>query len=112
MIYAYNASNIAGHTKKVTVNALTLFTFSVGNIVGTQVFLSKDAPEYIPGKIVIMVMFTAQIFLSLLLRRVNIRMNIQKVAGLKVLAEQNGWDEQRILREREKHAFLDLTDKQ
>lgn len=30
IIYAYNASNIAGHSKKVTANAFTLVCFAVG----------------------------------------------------------------------------------
>lgn len=44
ILYAYNASNTAGHTKKVTVNAMTLSAFSLGNIIGTETFLPKDAP--------------------------------------------------------------------
>ncbi len=112
MVYAYNASNIGGHTKKVTVNAITLFTFSIGNVVGTQIFPSGDAPKYVPGKIAIMVLFTAQIFLSLLLRWTNIRANREKLDKLSTLAEQNEWDETRIQKERERHAFADLTDKE
>ena len=36
LLLAWNASNIAGHTKKVTANAITLVAFAVGNILGTQ----------------------------------------------------------------------------
>jgi MFS transporter, ACS family, allantoate permease len=32
LLLAWNASNIAGHSKKVTANALTLVGFCVGNI--------------------------------------------------------------------------------
>ena len=44
ILYAYNASNTSGHTKKVTVNAMTLSAFSLGNVIGTETFLPKDAP--------------------------------------------------------------------
>lgn len=45
LLYAYNASNTSGHTKKVTINAMTLASFGLGNIVGTETFLPKDAPS-------------------------------------------------------------------
>lgn len=50
-VYAWNASNTSGHTKKVTINALTFVAFALGNITGTEIFPPKDAPNYIPGKI-------------------------------------------------------------
>ncbi|KAI0069066.1 MFS general substrate transporter [Artomyces pyxidatus] len=57
-VYAWNASNTSGHTRKITINAMTLAMFGVGNIVGTEIFIPKDAPAYIPGKIAIMVLLT------------------------------------------------------
>lgn len=40
------------------------------------------------------------------------RMNEKKRDGIRALKESNGWSEEDVRREREKHAFLDLTDKQ
>ncbi|KAJ7228739.1 MFS general substrate transporter [Mycena pura] len=111
-IYAYNASNTSGHTKKSTVNSLTLVSFAVGNIIGTQIFQPSDAPEYIPGKIAIMVLLTAQLVLSLLIRWINLRLNVKKRAKLAEIKQQNGWSDADVQRERDKHAFSDLTDKQ
>ncbi|KAF8897463.1 MFS general substrate transporter [Infundibulicybe gibba] len=88
-IYAYNASNTSGHTKKSTVNAMTLAAFSIGNIIGTEIFQPKDAPDYIPGKIAIM-----------------------KQAQIAEVKARYGWTNVDIQREREKHAFADLTDKE
>ncbi|KAL9583693.1 MAG: hypothetical protein Q9212_002559 [Teloschistes hypoglaucus] len=51
LLLAWNASNIAGHSKKVTANALTLVTFAVGNILGTQTFQQKEAPGYKSGRL-------------------------------------------------------------
>ncbi|KAF8211189.1 MFS general substrate transporter [Mycena galopus ATCC 62051] len=111
-IYAYNASNTSGHTKKSTVNAMTLVAFAVGNIVGTEIFQPSDAPAYIPGKIAIMVLLTVQLGVSVLLRWINLRLNIKKQAKLAELKARNGWSDADVQREREKHAFADLTDKQ
>ncbi|KAJ7276323.1 MFS general substrate transporter [Mycena haematopus] len=96
-IYAYNASNTSGNTKKSTVNAMTL---------------PSDAPLYIPGKIVILVLLTAELVVSLLLRWVNLRLNVKKHAKLAELKARNGWSDADVQREREKYAFADLTDKQ
>lgn len=131
MIYAYNSSNTAGHSKKVrpdlvsyhsrcvltvvmqtTINALTLTFFSVGNIVGTEIFQPKDAPDYIPGKAAIMILLTLQMILALALRSINIRLNAKKRRVLADEARRRGWSDEDIKRERDKSAFLDLTDKQ
>ena len=111
-VYAYNASNTGGHTKKSTINALTLVSFSIGNIVGTEIFLPKDAPAYIPGKVAIMVLLTVQLGVCFLLRWVNLRLNKQKRAHIEGLKARNGWSDADVQNERDRHAFADLTDKQ
>ncbi|KAF9247229.1 MFS general substrate transporter [Melanogaster broomeanus] len=111
-IYAYNASNTSGHTKKVTINAMTMATFSVGNIIGTEIFQPQDAPGYIPGKTAIMVILIVQIGVSFLLRWVNVRLNKQRKQKLAEETARRGWTDADVQRERERHAFADLTDKQ
>ncbi|KAG2118826.1 MFS general substrate transporter [Suillus discolor] len=111
-IYAYNASNTGGHTKKVTINAMTMATFSIGNIIGTEIFQPKDAPAYIPGKTAIMVLLIVQLFVSFLLRWINIRLNRKRKAHLADLKAQRGWTDDDVQKERERHAFADLTDRQ
>jgi len=111
-IYAYNASNTSGHTKKSTINAMTLVSFSIGNIIGTEIFLPKDAPDYIPGKIAIMVLLTVQLAVSMLLRWINIRLNVKKRAKIAEEKARRGWTDADIQRERDRHAFADLTDKE
>ncbi|KAH0840015.1 MFS general substrate transporter [Lanmaoa asiatica] len=111
-IYAYNASNTSGHTKKVTINAMTMATFSIGNIIGTEIFQPKDAPAYIPGKIAIMVLLSVQLFVSYTLRWINIHLNKQRQKKLAEETARHGWSDADVQRERERHAFADLTDKQ
>lgn len=48
-------SNVAGHTKKITVNALYLVGYSVGNLIGPQTFISSQAPQYRGGQIAMVV---------------------------------------------------------
>ncbi|KAK7744108.1 Allantoate permease [Cytospora paraplurivora] len=56
------STNVAGWTKKTTVAAMYLIGYCVGNIIGPQVFRAKDAPQYRPAEITIVVCF----FVSLL----------------------------------------------
>ncbi|GJE84701.1 MFS general substrate transporter [Phanerochaete sordida] len=111
-IYAYNASNTSGHTKKNTINAMTLVSFGAGNIIGTEIFQPKDAPNYIPGKISILVLLTVQLFICYLLRGINMYMNKKKLARLAEEKARRGWSDEDVQKERERHAFMDLTDKQ
>ena len=110
LCYAWNASNTGGHTKKVTVNAFTLFTFGVGSVVGTYIFLPRDAPGYIPGKVAIVVLTAVLMMCCVAMAYINVRRNRQKKQALDRLIAENGWTEQDVEREREKAAFLDLTD--
>lgn len=112
LCYAWNASNVAGHTKKVTVNSFTLFTFGAGSVVGTYIFLPKDAPGYIPGKAAIVVLTAIMMFCCAIMAWINVRLNKQKKVALAKLVEEKGWSEEDVEREREKAAFLDLTDKE
>lgn len=112
LCYAWNASNVAGHTKKVTVNAFTLFTFGVGSVVGTYIFLPRDAPGYISGKAAVVVLTAVMMFCCAVMAYINVRWNRQKKAALEKLIADNGWIEQDVEREREKAAFLDLTDRE
>ncbi|KAH9885664.1 MFS general substrate transporter [Xylariomycetidae sp. FL2044] len=42
-------SNVAGRTKRTLTSSFTFVGYCVGNMVGSQIFDSKDAPRYIPG---------------------------------------------------------------
>ena len=105
LLLAWNASNIAGHSKKVTANALTLVSFAVGNILGTQTFQNKEAPGYISGKISILATLSALCFAVLVLRFLNDRLNKRNA---RKLTEMND-DEKEALKE--KMAFADRTDR-
>ncbi|KZT24437.1 MFS general substrate transporter [Neolentinus lepideus HHB14362 ss-1] len=111
-IYAYNVGNISGYSKKVTVNALTLVSFSLGNIIGTETFQSRDAPNYIPGKLSIMILLAIEFFLCFLMRWINVRINRKRREALEERKRENEWSDEAIAKDKERHAFLDLTDKE
>ncbi|EJT97462.1 MFS general substrate transporter [Dacryopinax primogenitus] len=112
LCYAWNASNTGGHTKKVTVNSFTLFTFGVGSVVGTYIFLPANAPGYIQGKAAIVVLTAIMMFCGVAMAYVNVRWNREKRMQLEKLKQEKGWTEEDVEREREKAAFLDLTDRE
>jgi len=105
LLLAWNASNIAGHTKKVTINAMTMVSFATGNILGTQTFQAKQAPGYISGKISIIATLSALCFVIMILRWYNGMLN-KKNQG--ILAEMS---EDEKVELKEKMAFADQTDR-
>lgn len=42
-------ANTAGHTKKLTVNAMVFTSYCVANIIAPQLFISSEAPDYPTG---------------------------------------------------------------
>lgn len=105
LLLAWNASNIAGHTKKVTANALTMVNFCLGNILGAQTFQQKEAPGYISGKISIIATLGCLCCFILVLRFWNDRLNKR---NLRIL---EGMSEERKVDLKEKMAFADQTDR-
>jgi ACS family allantoate permease-like MFS transporter len=51
------SSNVAGSTKKTTVAALYLIGYCAGKIIGPQQFRPKDAPQYVPAEITVMICY-------------------------------------------------------
>jgi hypothetical protein len=102
LIYSLAAANFAGHTKKVTINAILLMSFCVGNIIGPLTFQpdGKTPPEYIPAKIAIMATGTvaalAMLVLLWALRRENTKRDREEMERPSAHVDDS--------------EFLDLTD--
>jgi ACS family allantoate permease-like MFS transporter len=84
---------------------MTLVSFALGNILGTQTFQAKQAPGYIFGKISIIANLSALCFMIFVLRWYNDRLN--KVNGKRLA----GMSEEEKEELREKMAFADQTDR-
>lgn len=52
----------------VTMNAVLLMSFCIGNIIGPLTFRAQDAPDYISAKITIVVTCAVAVVLTLVLR--------------------------------------------
>ncbi|CAN6625671.1 allantoate permease [Trichomonascus vanleenenianus] len=87
-LYLYNASpitfvcllscitsNTAGHTKKITVNAIFLIFYGVGNLIGPQTFIATQAPHYTGAKICMVVCAVICAIFMCILYYVNWRAN-------------------------------------
>lgn len=100
LLYSWVAANYAGHTKKVTMNAVLLMSFCLGNIIGPETFRKGDAPNYIPAKITIVVTVAVAICFTVVLRTYYVWENRRR-------------DRLQLgLEHRENQEFLDLTDKE
>jgi hypothetical protein len=51
VLFSWTFANTAGHTKKTTTTGMLFIGLCLGNIVGPQLYLSKEAPQYQTGLI-------------------------------------------------------------
>lgn len=97
--------NIAGQTKKNVVLTMSLIAWAAGNMIGPQVFQTKDAPRYRVGFTVHLAFYIAQILVFFALRVILMRRNAKKDADAKAQGRADG--EVNL-----DNAFDDMTDKQ
>lgn len=97
LLYSWVAANYAGHTKKVTMNAILLMSFCLGNIIGPLTFRQEDQPDFIPAKITIVVTCAFAAVMALVLRAYYTWMNKKR---------DREADHEHV----ENEEFLDLTD--
>jgi len=100
ILYSLAGANAAGHTKKVTMNAILLMSFCLGNILGPLTFRTEDEPDYIPAKIALVVTVAVAIVFAFLLRFYYSWENRRRDARHEGEVHQ------------ENSEFLDLTDRQ
>ncbi|KAJ7486956.1 major facilitator superfamily domain-containing protein [Mycena latifolia] len=81
LLFSLVTANIAGQTKRAAANALVTAAFCIGSIVGPQLFKPKDAPQYIPAKIVVLVSQLACACLAIVLRAYYTWQNKRKDAA-------------------------------
>ncbi|KAH7346010.1 major facilitator superfamily domain-containing protein [Pyrenochaeta sp. MPI-SDFR-AT-0127] len=96
MIISLITRNIAGQTKKGTTMTLVFIGWSVGNLIAPQIFQEKDAPRYLPGFLVHIVVYGVYIGLVVLTRVVLMAKNRRKDAVVSDISHEL--------------AFQDLTD--
>lgn len=62
--YQWLLTNTAGNTKRALVTAVLTIGFSIGSIIGPLTFQAKDAPQYQPAKISLVVTWAVSGVLS------------------------------------------------
>lgn len=72
------ASNVAGHTKKVTFNSFFLIGYCVGNLIGPQTFKGSEEPFYQTAKITMMCSAVLSLFFILCIWAVYVVRNWRK----------------------------------
>ncbi|KAK6974620.1 putative major facilitator superfamily transporter protein [Favolaschia claudopus] len=75
-------SNVAGRTKKTIISSATFLGYCLGNIVGSQIFKTADAPHYIPGIITCSICFGLNFLLVLAWRSYYVKENARRDAVL------------------------------
>ncbi|KAI1621236.1 major facilitator superfamily domain-containing protein [Exophiala viscosa] len=99
LLYSWVTANYAGHSKKITMNAILLMSFCLGNIIGPETFQDSDAPQYIPAKMTIVITLAIAIVITLgLAAMYHLENKRRDRAGYQEMPED--------------YQFLDLTDKQ
>lgn len=86
-------SNTAGRTKRTLTSSFTFVGYCVGNMTGSQIFKSTDAPRYVPGTIGCAVCFGLEFLLIVLWRLVYVFRNKRRERQLR---EQGISEEERI----------------
>ncbi|KAF3482997.1 uncharacterized protein GIQ15_02321 [Arthroderma uncinatum] len=100
LTYSLITANYAGHTKKVTMNAVILMAFCLGNILGPLTFRDEDAPQFIPAKVTIVITISITIVSIIALRFYYVYENRRREKRLEEGEVQNSAD------------FLDMTDRE
>ncbi|KAF2008826.1 major facilitator superfamily transporter [Aaosphaeria arxii CBS 175.79] len=68
MILSMSSGNVAGFTKKTTVNAMIFIAYCAGNIIGPQLFIETEAPGYSTGFLSMLICFGIGIVACFILR--------------------------------------------
>ena len=100
IMYSLAGANVAGHTKKVSMNAILLMSFCLGNILGPLAFRTEDEPDYIPAKIAIVVTISVAIVFTIGLRIYYVLENGRKDKNREGEIHQENFE------------FLDMTDRE
>lgn len=97
LILSVVTTNVAGYTKKTTVNALVLIAYCVGFLIGPQTF--RDPPYYSKAKYTILGVYCASLLCILALWWINWQENKRRdIEAAELPPQPTG------------HEFMDLTD--
>lgn len=82
------------------------------NVIGTFIFNKHDKPDYLPGKIAVLTLFALMLPTVSGMHFYTTYLNKKKATKLAALVEEKGWTPSDVERERDRAAFMDLTDRE
>ncbi|ORY25048.1 major facilitator superfamily domain-containing protein [Naematelia encephala] len=100
------SSNTAGKTKKSVVASMVFVAYCVGNMIGSQVFRTKDAPRYVKATIGISCCIGVEFFVLLFWRFYLVRENKRRDQAL----ADSGMTPQAAELEGAEFGYQDMTD--
>ncbi|ODN97332.1 hypothetical protein L198_03895 [Cryptococcus wingfieldii CBS 7118] len=104
--WALLSSNTAGRTKRSIISSMTFIAYCTGNIAGSQVMKSKDAPRYIPGTIAIAACMAAEFVVIIMWRIWLGYLNRKKLRNM----QEMGLSDDEIERKGQELGAEDTTD--
>ncbi|CAC36910.1 cysteine transmembrane transporter [Schizosaccharomyces pombe] len=85
----WTTASCAGYTKKLTRGVMFMIGYAIANIIGPQMWQSRDAPRYYPAWIVqIVIAWSVSPFVLLIIRWILVRRNKKRLALLEQNKEQ------------------------
>ncbi|KAH8091061.1 putative MFS transporter [Cristinia sonorae] len=102
VVISWTQANCAGHTKRVTYNAMMMIAFGIGNICGPQTFRAKDAPKFWPARVTMVAATGTSGLLTIVLLGLYVWRNRTRRAG-------ELEDEKRVYDERDEKTDFEIT---
>lgn len=99
-------SNTAGRTKRTLTSSFTFVGYCVGNMTGSQIFKTTDAPRYVPGTVACAICFALDFFLFITWRLIYVFRNRRRQRRF----EQEGISEEERVRRAQELGEQDTTD--
>lgn len=99
-------SNTAGRTKRTLTSSFTFVGYCVGNMTGSQIFKSGDAPRYVSGTVACAVCFALEFMLLVMWRVIYVLRNRRRQKQW----EQDGISEDERVARGQELGEQDMTD--
>ncbi|GAA5958728.1 hypothetical protein JCM8115_000336 [Rhodotorula mucilaginosa] len=112
LLYAWTTTNTASFTKKTVTNAMFITCFGLANVIGTFLFQARDKPDYLPGKIAVLTLFALMLPTVTTMHFYTGWLNKRAAKKLAALTEEKGWTPEDVEKERDRAAFMDLSDRE
>ncbi|KAG0670364.1 hypothetical protein C6P45_002497 [Maudiozyma exigua] len=89
LMFSWSITSCAGHTKRITRNAMVMFWYCIANIISPQLWQGKDAPRFVPAWVVqIVLSFFVAPSLALVIWFILRRRNIERSSKIDITTDR------------------------